>query len=128
SMPDVLAVCAVLVIGLLALYPTLGAEFVLVDDHEILSLVPALGAPAGSLPRLDPLSMAFVADPSVGRIRPLYWMMRSAEIVVLGDNAHAWHALMLVYGGVSALLLYAGARTLGASRLSAVLLGGWLLV
>jgi hypothetical protein len=125
---EVLAVIAILAFGLLTLYPVLTAQFVLVDDHEILNVLPPLGADPGEGPHLDLPGIALAADPAVGRFRPLYWTIRYSEIALLGDRPNAWHALVLSYGLISAGLLYATARTLGGSRLEAVLLGAWLLV
>src|SRR5438445_12238045 len=47
---ELLTIGALLVFGLVALSPVLNARFVLVDDHEILSLVPPIGAPPGVRP------------------------------------------------------------------------------
>jgi hypothetical protein len=125
---ELLALGAVIFFGLLCFYPALGARFVLVDDHEILNVLPPIGAPASEMPHLDLPGMVLVNDPAVGRFRPLYWTIRIAETALLGDHPNAWHALILVYGFASAGLLYGAARTLGASRLQSSLLGAWLLV
>src|SRR2546421_1855476 len=125
---ELMTIGALVVFGLVMLSPVLNARFVLVDDHEILSLLPPIGAPPGVRPQLDVRGMAFASDPSVGRFRPLYWTVRFGEIALLGDNASAWHALILTFGLVAAGLMYAAARSLGASRVAAALLGGWLLV
>src|SRR5437899_5662913 len=114
---------ALVVFGYVVLSPVLTARCVLVDDHEILSLLPPIGAPSGVRPQLDVRGMAFASDPSVGRFRPLYWPVRFSEIALLGDNASAWHALIMTFGLVAAVLLYAAARSLGASRVAAALLG-----
>lgn len=127
AMRELLAIVGVVVFGLMVLHPVLGARFVLVDDHEILSLVPPIGAAPGVRPQLDLPGMAFASDPSVGRFRPLYWTVRFGEIALLGDNASAWHAVVLALGIISACLLYATARALGASYAASVLLGSWLL-
>src|SRR5437660_362780 len=125
---ELMTIGALVVFGLVVLSPVLNARFVLVDDHEILSLLPPIGAPSDVRPQLDVRGMAFASDPSVGRFRPLYWTVRFGEIALLGDNARAWHALILTFGLVAAGLLYAAGRSLGASRVAAALLGGWLLV
>jgi hypothetical protein len=125
---EFLALVAVIFFGLLCLYPALSARFVLVDDHEILSVLPPVAAPASEAPHLDLPGMVLVNDPGVGRFRPLYWTIRISETALLGDHPNAWHTLILVYGLVSAGLLYGAARTLGASRLQSGLLGAWLLV
>jgi hypothetical protein len=125
---DLLALVGLVAWGLLVLHPVLDAHFVLVDDHEILALVPAIGSPPEARPALDPRGMAFASDPSVGRFRPLYWTIRFAEIDLLGDNAGAWHALVLGIGLLTAALLFSAARTLRAPTLAALLLGAWLLV
>jgi hypothetical protein len=125
---EVLAIAGLVAFGLVVLHPVLSARFVLVDDHEILALVAPIGAGTDIRPQLDLRGMAFASDPSVGRFRPLYWTVRFGEIALLGDNASGWHALILALGLVAACLLYAAARALGASRVAAALLGGWLLV
>jgi hypothetical protein len=114
--------------GLADLWPELGAQFVLVDDHEILSLTPPVGAEPDARPQLDLHGMAFISDPSVGRFRPLYWAIRFGEISLFRDNPHAWHALVLCLGIVSSGFLYGTGRALGVDRLASLLLGAWLLV
>ncbi len=113
---------------MLVLYPVLAAQFVLVDDHEILSLTAPVGTPREAGPALDIKGMAFGSDPSVGRFRPLYWTLRFAEIAALGDDHRAWHALVMGLGAAASILLYGTARALCAARLPALLLAAWLLV
>jgi hypothetical protein len=125
---ELLALGAVIAFGLLCLYPAVSAHFVLIDDHEILTVLPSIGAPASATPYLDLPGKALAADPAVGRFRPLYWTVRITEIALLGDHPNAWHALILGYGLLSAGLLYGASRTLGATPLQSTLLGAWLLV
>jgi hypothetical protein len=125
---DLVALVGLIAWALLVLHPVLDAHFVLVDDHEILALVPPAGSTPGARPALDLRGMAFTSDPSVGRFRPLYWTIRYGEIELLGDNAGAWHALVLGIGLLTSALLFGAARTLGAPTLAALLLGAWLLV
>jgi hypothetical protein len=125
---DLVALVGLIAWGLLVLHPVLDAHFVLVDDHEILALVPPVGSAPEARPALDLRGMAFNSDPSVGRFRPLYWTIRYGEIELLGDNAGAWHALVLGIGLLTSALLFGAARTLGAPTLAALLLGAWLLV
>src|SRR5207244_8961212 len=107
-------------------WPVLGAQFVLVDDHEILSVTPPVGAEPDARPQLNLQGMAFISDPAVGRFRPLYWTIRFGEIWLLGDNPHAWHALILCLGIVSSEFLYGTGRALGFDRLASLLIGPWL--
>src|SRR5207237_10862120 len=122
-----LAIFALLTFGLLVLHPVFDAQFVLVDDHEILSLTAPQGSPRSSAPRLDVRGMAFESDPSVGRFGPLYWTIRFGGIAALADDARAWHALVFALGIVSASALYATASVLGTGLLLAWLPGAWLL-
>jgi hypothetical protein len=122
------AALVIVFFGLVVLWPVLGAHFVLVDDHEILSLTASVGAPPDARPELDLPGMAFQSDPSVGRFRPLYWTIRFGEITLLGNDSRAWHAVVVGLGLVSSLALYSAARALGGSRQEATLLGCWLLV
>jgi hypothetical protein len=125
---ELLELLSLVVFGLVVLWPALTAQFVLVDDHEILSLVPPRGALDGTVPQLDLRGMALVGDPSVGRFRPLYWTVRFGEIAAFGDNPHTWHALVLSLGIVSSTLLYGTARALGAGHLPSLFLAAWILV
>jgi hypothetical protein len=122
--PDLSALVALVVFGLLVLQPVLHAGFVLVDDHEILRLTLPGAPPSLALLRDTVIS----SDPSIGRVRPVYWVARLAGAALLRDNAPAWHAAVLGLGVGSAALLYATWRGLGAQPLAAALLGAWLLV
>jgi hypothetical protein len=121
---DVMAGLGLAAFALLCLYPVLGAQFVLVDDHEIISYT----QPGAPLPLENLGRLVFASDPAVGRFRPMYWLTRFAEVALLQDNPAAWHATVLGVGLACAVLVYATARQLGVSRLLALLLGGWLLV
>lgn len=119
-----MAVVLLALFGLAALQPALRAEFVLVDDHEILrSTLPAAGPP---LAHLGPIVLG--SDPAAGRLRPMYWVVRLGQMAVFGDSAAAWHASVLGLGLISAGLLYATWRSQGAGPLAAWLFGAWLLV
>ncbi len=121
---DVVAGLGLAAFALVCLYPVLGAQLVLVDDHEIVSYTQP-----GALPPLENLGLlVFSSDPAVGRFRPMYWLTRFTEMSVLRDNPTAWHATVLGVGLACAVLVYATARQLGFSRVLAVLLGAWLLV
>src|SRR5579872_2642364 len=121
---DVLAAVGAAVFGLACLSPALGAQFVLVDDHEIISYTQTgQGLPLGRLGTL-----IFASDPADGRFRPMYWLTRLTEVTLLRDNPMAWHGLVLVFGGATAVLLYATARALRFPRTLAVLLSAWVLV
>lgn len=125
---DGAALLVLVTFGLVVFWPVFAAEWVLVDDHEILALLPPIGADAGMHPPLDFLGMGLISDPSVGRFRPLYWTIRFGEVALLGDHPHAWHMLVFALGLIASALLYGTARVLGASSLHSVLLAGWLLV
>jgi Dolichyl-phosphate-mannose-protein mannosyltransferase len=115
---------ALVVFGLVVLQPVLHAELVLVDDHEILELTLPSAGP--SFTQLLPIVVA--SDPAAGRLRPMYWVVRLGQITLFKDSAAAWHASVLGLGLISAGLLYATWRSLGAGPLPALLLGAWLLV
>ena len=125
---DAAALLALAAWALITLHPILSAGFVLVDDHEILALVPQVGSSPDVRPALDVRSMALDSDPSVGRFRPLYWTVRLGEVAAFGDNASLWHTAVLALGIASSAFLYGTARTLWATRVPALLLGAWLLV
>ncbi|MBV9169293.1 MAG: hypothetical protein JOZ81_04335, partial [Chloroflexi bacterium] len=117
---------AVLAFGLLVLSPALGAQFVLVDDHEIIALTPPIGTSIG--PAINVGGMALESDPSVGRFRPLYWTVRLNEVIAFGANPRPWHATVVGLGLLASLLLFGAARTLGATVIEAGLLAAWLQV
>lgn len=124
---DVLAVLALLVLAVVCLYPAVQAGFVLVDDHEILAYTPqALADP--NLRRPPGLEQVLEEDAANGRIRPMYWVVRYAEIGVLGPRPVAWHALYIALGVACAGLLFATLCGLGISRFPALLGAGWLIV
>jgi hypothetical protein len=125
---DLAAVGVLVAVGLLCLYPALGARFVLVDDHEILVGTMADPRPPQAEPPLDLQSVLLRYDPAGGRFRPLYWVVRLAEIRLLADDPAAWHGLVVGLGLASASLLFATARRLGLPTPAALGLAVWLLV
>lgn len=110
--------------GLGVLHPVLSAQFVLVDDHEILHLVDPSTGSLGSELATEILGI----DPAAGRLRPVYWMVRIAQVGLFRDSAQAWHASVLALALASAFLLYATARSLKLQPVLAGLLAAWLLV
>jgi hypothetical protein len=122
-----LPISVLALIGLLVLSPSLGAGFVLVDDHEILAFSPLLQSESGARPPVDLITRVSVEDASGGRFRPFYWAIRYAQSTVFRSPAE-WHAMYIGLGIAAAVLLYTGLRSAGVSGLSALLAGVWLLV
>jgi hypothetical protein len=112
----------------LVLHPSLGAGFVLVDDHEILSFSPGARADPDLRPIPDLVTRILVDDAGGGRVRPLYWVIRYSEIAVLGTRAMEWHALYVGLGILSAALFYLALSAANVSGLPAFLASAWLLV
>jgi hypothetical protein len=73
---DCLAVVSVVFVGMLVLHPALGAGFVLVDDHEILSFSPGVRSSLDLRQLPDVVTRILVDDTTGGRFRPLYWVIR----------------------------------------------------
>jgi hypothetical protein len=122
----------VLIVGLAALaivvfVPVFSTGFILTDDHEILSFTAAAVAdPQLALP--PTLAERIALEIPGGRVRPLYWVLRYAEIDLLGANPLAWHVLFLGLGIVSAALLFGTLRLAGIDALAALLASAWLLI
>ena len=125
---DCLPILALALIGVVVLHPVFGAGFVLVDDHEILAFSeaatndPQLGKPESLFEEV------FIQDPALGRVRPTYWLIRFAQIAVLGNHAVAWHAFYVLIGIVSGWLMFATLRLAGSGSLPALIAALWLLV
>ena len=84
SHADLSAIVLLVAFGLLVLQPVLHAEFVLVDDHEILRLtLPDAPAP------LSQLSNRVLSDDrAAGRFRPIYWVARLGETNLVRDRGN----------------------------------------
>jgi hypothetical protein len=115
---------AVAVLGVVTLAAAVTAQFVLVDDHEILRLSqPDAGSPLSIL-----VGIVTQSDPVSGRFRPVYWAMRLGLLAVFGTHPLGWHVTMLLVGLAAAGMLYATCRVLRVQRVAAALLAAWLLV
>jgi dolichyl-phosphate-mannose-protein mannosyltransferase len=124
----VLIPALLLLIALATFRPIFSADFSLVDDHEILSYSPStLSHPEVGPP--DSLAQrVLVSDVAIGRFRPLYWVIRFAEIALLGASPLAWHILYVLIGVASAGAIYAALRQIGVARFAALIAAVWLLV
>src|SRR5262249_49561303 len=67
-------------------------------------------------------------EPVLGRTRPLYWLIRSAQIAVFGEHPDRWHAFYLLLGITTAVLLYSTLRQVGCHPLPSACAAAWLLV
>jgi len=94
------ALCVCLLVVLAYVFPGLGAQFHIVDDHEILRFAQG-PVDLNSLLNADVLS---------GRFRPLYYVIRVLQVHLLGGSALAWHVMMGVIGAATCFLLYAAPR------------------
>ena len=88
--------------------PVLTAEFGIIDDHEIVSIVGRSGVRTHDiLPLIQ--ERAIEQD---GRFRPAYYVSRIVESFLLGSNAQLWHASRLLLALIAALALYVAIRVL----------------
>jgi hypothetical protein len=118
----------VIALGVLSLYPTASAGFVLVDDHEILGFTPQAAANPQLGPAPDLGRRIFAMDAASGRARPLYWVIRYVESFVFDAHPRAWHVAYIGLGIACALGLFAALRQLGIGRVPALLAGLWVLL
>jgi hypothetical protein len=126
-LPDAAVVVLLCGLALLTLYPVLSAGFVLVDDHEILRYSSA----ARENPDLAPapgLGEWLTNDVMAGRTRPMYVLIRYAQIALLDANTAAWHSLYVGIAVISASLLYATLRGISTGMVWSVLAAAWLVV
>jgi hypothetical protein len=121
-------VLLVLVVGVLSLYPAASAGFVLVDDHEVLGFTRQAAANPELGPAPDLVRRIFAMDVANGRARPLFSVIRYAEIFVSDAHPRAWHVAYIGLGIACALGPFAALRRLGIGRLPAVLAGLWVLM
>lgn len=90
---------SLLVVDLLA-GQALSASFHIIDDHEILRYI------------MTPTNVVDVLnqDFAGGRSRSLYYVLRLAQVALLGGNPALWHLMMLGIGVLTLIILYAAAR------------------
>jgi hypothetical protein len=91
------------------LHPMLHADFAMIDDHEIVSI---LGRDNRvKISEISPLIQQWTLEHN-GRFRPGYYVLRILEAFVVGDHAILWYTNRLLLALVSALALYRGLRVL----------------
>jgi hypothetical protein len=91
------------------LHPMLHADFGMIDDHEIVSI---LGRDNRVLiSELSPLIQQWAIEHR-GRFRPGYYVLRILEAFVVGDHASLWYTNRVLLALVSALALYWALRVL----------------
>jgi hypothetical protein len=98
-----------LVLGciLFMLHPMLHADFAMVDDHEIVSI---LGREHQTkIAEIVPLIQQWAIEHN-GRFRPGYYVLRILEAFFVGDDAILWYTNRLLLALLSALALYWGLR------------------
>src|SRR5947209_10708980 len=122
---DLIALVCVGVLGLVTLSPAFSADFALVDDHEILSYSRYVTQPPELRAGSDLPGRLLVDDLAVGRVRPLYRVVRLGEVALLGQNAGAWHTLYVLLGIASAGLMYAALRAARVSSVPSALAAVW---
>jgi hypothetical protein len=94
------------------LHPMLHADFGMIDDHEIVSI---LGRDNRvKISELSPLIQQWAGeeDTGRGRFRPAYYVLRVLEAFVVGGHASLWYTNRLLLALVSALALYWGLRVI----------------
>jgi hypothetical protein len=91
------------------LHPMLHADFGMIDDHEIVSI---LGRDnVVRISEIFPLVEEYSIEQN-GRFRPGYYVLRVVEAFFAGGNASLWYTNRLLFALVSALALYWGLRVL----------------
>jgi hypothetical protein len=94
---------------LFMLHPILHADFAMIDDHEIVSI---LGREQQvKISEIIPLIQQWAVEHN-GRFRPGYYVLRILEAFFVGGNATLWYANRLLLALLSALALYWGLRVL----------------
>jgi hypothetical protein len=91
------------------LHPMLHADFGMIDDHEIVSILGRDNRVKTS--EISPLIQQWVMEHN-GRFRPGYYVLRILEAFFVGDHASLWYTNRLLLALVSALALYWGLRVL----------------
>ena len=91
------------------LHPMLHADFAVIDDHEIVSI---LGRDNRvKISEISPLIQQWIIEQN-GRFRPGYYVLRILEAFFVGDHAILWYTNRLLLALVSALALYGGLRVI----------------
>src|SRR5215475_14100951 len=92
---------------LFMLHPILHADFAMIDDHEIVSI---LGSEHQTeISEIFPLIRQWAIEQN-GRFRPGYYVLRILEAFFVGRNVIAWYVNRLLLALLSALALYWGLR------------------
>src|SRR5208337_574033 len=87
----------------LCLWPSLNADFWVLDDHDIATLV----GPANRLAVQDiPGLIRTWAFETCGRFRPGYYILRICETWWRGSNPHLWHVDRIILALVTGTALY----------------------
>ncbi|HVH28479.1 MAG TPA: hypothetical protein VM818_17060 [Vicinamibacterales bacterium] len=89
------------------IWPMLDADFGMIDDHEIVSIVGR--DKRVSVTELSPLIQQFAIE-SNGRFRPGYYVFRIVEAFCFRLDAGLWHTNRLLLAVVSSLALYVATR------------------
>ena len=91
------------------LHPMLHADFGMIDDHEIVSI---LGRDNRvKISEISPLIQQWAIEHN-GRFRPGYYVLRILEAFFVGGHATLWYTNRLLLALVSALALYWGLRVI----------------
>jgi hypothetical protein len=91
------------------LHPMLHADFGMIDDHEIVSI---LGRDNRvKISDISPLIHQWAIE-QTGRFRPGYYVLRILEAFFVGNHAALWYTNRLLLALVSALALYGGLRVI----------------
>ena len=89
------------------LHPMLHADFGMIDDHEIVSI---LGRDNRvKIAEIPSLIQQWAIEHN-NRFRPGYWVLRILEAFCVGSHANLWYMNRLILALVSALALYWGLR------------------
>lgn len=94
---------------LFMLHPMPHADFAMIDDHEIVSILGRDNVVRMS--ELFPLVEEYAIEHN-GRFKPGFYVLRILEAFFVGGNASLWHANRLLFALVSALALYLAIRLL----------------
>src|SRR5437667_5000138 len=91
------------------LHPMLHADFAMIDDHEIVSI---LGRDNRvQISEISPLIQQWAIEHN-GRFRPGHYVLKILEAFFVGGHAILWYTNRLLLALVSALALYWGLRVI----------------
>ena len=99
----VFALLFLLIPFLFFIKPVISSEFILGDDHEIIRLN------HGALN----FSTAIENDKKIGRFRPFYWTIRTAQAHIFKDRAIYWHGFNYLLAIAGAIFLFLTLSKLG---------------